>query len=48
MPNEIKQTIKEYGDYVDFFKHGSQEEIERVNVYMGRKIQELQDEGICD
>ena len=46
MPDEIKQTIKKYGDYVDFFEHGSQEEIERVNAYMGRKIRELQEMAV--
>ena len=43
MPDGIKQTIKKYGDYVDFFERGSQEEIEKVNAYMGRKIRELQE-----
>ena len=43
MPDEIKQIIKKYGDYIDFFERGSQEEIEKVNAYMGRKIRELQE-----
>lgn len=48
MPDEIKQTIKKYGDYMDFFEHGSQEEIEKVNAYMGRKIQELQEMAVIN
>lgn len=48
MPLNIKKIIKKYGDYVDLFEHGTEEEIELVNNYMGNTIREMQEKRLYD
>lgn len=48
MPLNIKRIIKKYGDYIDLFEHGTKEEIELVNNYMGNTVREMQEKHLCD
>lgn len=48
MSLNIKRIIKKYGDYGDLFEHGTKEEIELVNNYMGNTVREMQEKRLCD